>query len=154
MTPLKTAATAAFLAAACVAGCGGEATPTMAVTNDCAIDNITNAQRSGNAFDASLGSKVHVQGWAADSRTGAGAERVTVVLVGQDGKLWPVGSGPANGQRPDVAKVFNKPGMATSGIFIESSLSGFPAGTYEVHLVESFKDRTYACRSDKVVKAQ
>jgi hypothetical protein len=132
-------------------GCnmGSKNTPAIA-QSACAVDALSNI--SGVPPTAAIGTKVTVQGWAADTLGRRVGEDVFVYLVNAEGKIVAAEKRSIVIMRPDVAQHFGLPDIEAAGLQAELSTNGLSPGTYQLMIESRFADVTVACNPNKMLR--
>ena len=138
--------TFALAASLTLSSCGfGKQTLAATILPSCSLDGISGAaQDSTGNYSTSLSTPdMILRGWMANGSAGQSPEEIIVVFADSLGKIVSYASG-SGLSRPDVAKVYQKPGMENSGFEILMKNVSEP-GTYTITMQGKFKDDILVC---------
>lgn len=133
-------------------GCSKQA---PVLINQCNLDSLGGAANilGGVNFVADSGSKLKAAGWYANIPSGKVPKKVSLILISEDGGVFLQGAGSSGIERSDVAKVFNKESLVSSGYEIGFDLEPkLSSGMYTILLNGEFDNEVTACSTGRILK--
>lgn len=107
------------------------------------VDNTPSPGVEPNSYKANRSAPYKMIGFATDSDAGTVPAKIRVLLHGPSGGF--ALDGVTGSDRADVAKFFDKPGLAKSGYQIDVAFAGISPGIYEVHIVKDAEGEARLC---------
>ena len=114
--------------------------------SSCSIDSINDAKISVHSATVPRSAAFRMDGWVADTDTGAALPDVYVEISNAGGKRFYLHG--TRYQRPDVASHFNKPSLVQSGYAASGQLDALPPGSYRLRIVQAEPGRAEGCATD------
>ena len=119
---------------------------TLSLSEACALDAV-NGQLAKDASTSDK-AKIKLDGWAANFPAGTSSQQIYVELEGPSKLYFRATHGL---MRPDVAAVFNKPGLGDAGWTASVDLSEAAAGAYKVRIITVEGQSGLVCDSKKSI---
>ena len=117
----------------------------------CNIESADGRMMSADAYPVAHNKKIHLAGWALNTKSFELPSSVTVVLSNKNGKKYyaPASLGYA---RVDVRNYFSAPNIANdSGFEVNIDLGSVSPGDYSLALVLKFHDTVYLCNNGRTI---
>lgn len=111
----------------------------------CSLDVVSGQGATNSGFMAAASHATIFGGWAATSDR-KNPNQIILVLKGTESFQAP---GSTGGERADVAKAFNSPGLTRSGFNLIVDTSALPEGTYQVMILEPGTNSPTLCDTHK-----
>lgn len=125
-----------------------------AIVSECFLDALEGAGKlpDGN-FVAIPNAKLTAQGWFADVPSGKSPDKVSLILVSENGSVFLQGSAATGVARPDIAQVFKKDSLKNSGFSIGFQLNkDLPNSQYAIVLNGEFDGKVGVCTTKRTIK--
>jgi hypothetical protein len=118
--------------------------PTLTVTENCSIDQVSNAGLANSNFKTTRGEVFYVSGWMANPDTNEIPKKIKVVITDEKGSIFQSKEGLVEKQRVDVGNFFNNNAIENSGYVIKlDSISEF--GKYRIQIIGEYEESLTAC---------
>ena len=118
--------------------------PTLTVSENCSIDQVSNAGLANSNFQTTRGEVFYVSGWMANPDTNEIPKKIKVVITEEKGAVFQSKEGLVEKQRVDVGNFFNNSAIKKSGYVIKlDPISEF--GKYRIQIIGEYDESLTAC---------
>ena len=116
----------------------------------CMIDNL-NGNTTQSEVRVTRTKPLHLGGWAIDPVSRRAADSISINLVSVSADISKVYEGKFNSPRPDIVAAFQTEASQVAGFDIDVPINSMTPGLYEIHISQTFSNRTLVCRIPRII---